>query len=164
MPAGLAALSASAVQSLNGDAMELVKVVRVVKDVKVVKDQETGIPGAKVVPAPFPEVYLVSSRAVMGQPIARAVGASADHLNGVVTAIGRPLTARRHPVSLVIALAPIASPTSGVLVAALKVVPRDAVPTQVVLMSVALKRAVELMGGVLMEGVVLRPAGSLQNL
>lgn len=164
-PAGLAVRPASAVPSLNGAAMELVKAVRAVRDekavraVRAVKGQETGIPGARPVHAPPPVVYPASSPAVMGQPIAPVVAASAALLNDVVTASVRPSTVRLLLVFPAIALAQTASPTSGDPVAALKVVPRAAVPTQVAQMAVAMKVAVALKGAVaLMADVLIRGA------
>jgi hypothetical protein len=139
--------------------MELVKAVRAVRDEKAVRGQETGIPGARPVHAPPPVVYPASSPAVMGQPIAPVVAASAALLNDVVTASVRPSTVRLLLVFPAIALAQTASPTSGDPVAALKVVPRAAVPTQVAQMAVAMKVAVALKGAVaLMADVLIRGA------
>ena len=142
--------------------MEPVKAVRCVREekaVRAVKGQETGIPGARPVHAPLPVVYPASSPAVMGQPIAPVVAASAAHLNGVVTASDLLSTVRLLPVFPAIALAQTASPTSGDPGAALKVVPRAAVPTQVAQMAVAMKVAVALKGAVaLMADVLIRGA------
>ena len=137
-----------------------------------------GTPGASPGQAPFQGVYPASSPAEKHQPIAPAVAASADLLNGAATAsvptatadqsafpeIVRPSTVRLLPVFLAIALAPIASLTNGDQGAALKVVPRAAVPTQVALMAVALKGVVEQMVDVSTEATAPRLAGSLPSL
>ena len=164
-PAGLAAHPASAVPSLNGAAMEPVKAVMAVmavreeKAVRAVKGQEIGIPGERPVHVPPPGVYPASSPAAMGQPIAPVVAVSAAHLNGVVRASVRPSTVLLLPVFPAIVLAQTASPTSAVPGAALKVVPRAAVPTRVAQMAVAMKVGVALKGAVaLMADVLIRGA------
>ncbi len=131
--------------------MELVTAVREEKAVRAVmaeKGQEIGIPGASPVLVPPPGVYPASSPAAMGKPSAPVVAASAAHLNGVVTVSVRPSTVRLLPVFPAIALAQTASPTSGDPAAALKVVPRAAVPTQVAQMAVVMKVGVALKGPV----------------
>ena len=172
-PAGrLAAHPASAVLSLNGAAMELVKAGRAGREEKAVrvvmveKGQEIGIPGARPVPVPPPGVYPASSPAAMGQPSAPVVAASAAHLNGVVKVIVPPSTVRLLPVFPAIAPAQTASPTSGDPGVALKVVPRAAVPTPLAPRAVALKgagalkQAVALMADVLVLAAAPRLAGS----
>jgi hypothetical protein len=144
---GLAVLPASAVPSLNGAAMELVRAVRSVREekavraVKAVKGQAIGSPGERPVHDP-------SSPAAMGQPTAPVVAASAAHLNGVVTASDLHSTVRLLPVFPAIAPAQTASPTSGDPAAALKVVPRAAVPTLVAQIAVVLRVGVALKGPV----------------
>ena len=138
--------------------MELVKAVRAVREekaVRAVKGQEIGIPGERPVHAPPPGVYPASSPVGMGQPIAPAVAASAAHLNGVVTARDLPSTVRLLPVFPAIAPAQTASPTSGDPGAALKVVPRAAVPTQVAQRAVAMKVGVALKGAVVLMVALL---------
>jgi hypothetical protein len=159
-PAGLAAHPASAVLSLNGAAMELVKAVR------AEKGQEIGIPGARPVPVPPPAVYPAFSPAAMGQPSAPVVAASAAPLNGVVTVSVPPSTVHLLPVFPAIAPAQTASPTSGDPGVALKVVPRAAVPTPLAPRAVALKgagalkEAGALMADVLVLAAAPRLAGS----
>jgi hypothetical protein len=159
--------------------MEPVKAVRAVREekavraVKGVKGQEIGIPGERPVHDPPPGGYPASSPAAMGQPTAPVVAASAAHLNGVVTASVRPSTVRLLPVFPAIALAQTASPTSGDPAAALKVVPRAAVPTQVAQMAVAMMVGVALKGpvalmvallaDVLTRGAAQRLAGLLAS-
>ena len=168
-PAGLAAHPASAVLSLNGAAMELVKAGRAVREEKAVraeKGQEIGIPGARPVHVPPPGVYPASSPAAMGQPSAPVVAASAAPLNGVVTASDLLSTVRLLPVFPAIAPAQTASPTSGDPGVALKVVPRAAVPTPLAPRAVALKgagalkEAGALMAAVLVLAAAPRLAGS----
>ena len=168
-PAGLAAHPASAVLSLNGAAMELVKAGRAGREEKAgraEKGQEIGIPGARPVPVPPPGVYPASSPAAMGQPSAPVVAASAAHLNGVVTVSVPPSTVRLLPVFPAIAPVQTASPTSGDLGVALKVVPRAAVPTPLAPRAVALKgagalkEAGALMADVLVLAAAPRLAGS----
>ena len=168
-PAGLAAHPASAVPSLNGAAMELVKAGRAGREEKAgraEKGQEIGIPGARPVPVPPPGVYPASSPAAMGQPSAPVVAASAAHLNGVVKVIVPPSTVRLLPVFPAIAPAQTASPTSGDPGVALKVVPRAAVPTPLAQRAVALKgagalkEAGALMADVLVLAAAPRLAGS----
>jgi hypothetical protein len=155
--------------------MEPVKAVRAVREekavraVKGVKGQEIGIPGERPVHDPPPGVSPASSPAAMGQPTAPVVAASAAHLNGVVTASVRPSTVRLLPVFPAIALAQTASPTSGDPAAALKVVPRAAVPTLVAQIAVvlrvgvALKGPVALLADVLTRGAAQRLAGLLAS-
>ena len=162
-PAGLAVLPASAVPSLNGAAMELVRAVREEKAVKAVRGvmgQEIGNPGERPVRDQPPGVFPASSPVGMGQRIAQVVAASAAHLNGVVTASVRPSTVRLLLVFPAIALAQTASPTSGDPVAALKVVPRGAVLTQVAQMAVAMKVVVALKGAVALMAAVLIPGAA----
>lgn len=168
-PAGLAAHPASAVLSLNGAAMELVKAGRAGREEKAgraEKGQEIGIPGARPVPVPPPGVYPASSPAAMGQPSAPVVAASAAHLNGVVKVIVPPSTVRLLPVFPAIAPAQTASPTSGDPGVALKVVPRAAVPIPLAPRAVALKgagalkEAGALMADVLVLAAAPRLAGS----
>ena len=159
--------------------MELVKAVRsvreekAVRDVKAVRALEIGIPGERPVHDPPPGVYPASSPAAMGQPTAPVVAASAAHLNGVVTASDLLSTVRLLPVFPAIAPAQTASPTSGDPAAALKVVPRAAVPTLVAQMAVAMKVGVALKGpvalmvallaDVLTRGAAQRLAGLLAS-
>ena len=131
--------------------MELVKAGRAGREEKAgraEKGQEIGIPGARPVPVPPPGVYPASSPAAMGQPSAPVVAASAAHLNGVVTASDLHSTVRLLPVFPAIAPAQTASPTSGDPAAALKVVPRAAVPTLVAQIAVVLRVGVALKGPV----------------
>lgn len=154
-------------------AVRAVREEKAVRAVKAVKGQEIGIPGERPVHDPPPGVYPASSPAAMGQPTAPVVAASAAHLNGVVTASVRPSTVRLLPVFPAIALAQTASPTSGDPAAALKVVPRAAVPTQVAQMAVAMKVGVALKGpaalmvallaDVLTRGAAQRLAGLLAS-
>jgi hypothetical protein len=76
----------------------------------------------------------------------------------------RPSTVRLLPVFPAIAQAQTASLTSGDPRAALKDVPRAAVPTQVALTGVALKGVVEQMVDVSTEGAAPRLAGSPPSL
>ena len=149
--------------------MELVKAGRAGREEKAgraEKGQEIGIPGARPVPVPPPGVYPASSPAAMGQPSAPVVAASAAHLNGVVKVIVPPSTVRLLPVFPAIAPAQTASPTSGDLGVALKVVPRAAVPTPLAPRAVALKgagalkEAGALMADVLVLAAAPRLAGS----
>lgn len=131
--------------------MELVKAVRAVREekaVRAVKGQEIGIPGERPVHDPPPGGCPASSPAAMGQPSAPVVAASAAHLNGVVTASDLRSTVRPLPVFPAIAPAQTASPTSGDPAAALKVVPRAAVPTLVAQIAVVLRVGVALKGAV----------------
>ena len=159
--------------------MELVKAVRcvreekAVRDVKAVRALEIGIPGERPVHDPLPGVYPASSPAAMGHPTAPVVAASAAHLNGVVTVSDLLSTVRLLPVFPAIAPAQTASPTSGDPAAALKVVPRAAVPTLaaqiavVMRVGVALKGPVALMvallADVLTRGAAQRLAGLLAS-
>jgi len=150
-----------------------VRAVRDVKDVKDVRALEIGIPGERPVHDPLPGVYPASSPAAMGHPTAPVVAASAAHLNGVVTASVLLSTVRLLPVFPAIAPAQTASPTSGDPAAALKVVPRAAVPTLaaqiavVMRVGVALKGPVALMvallADVLTRGAAQRLAGLLAS-
>ena len=137
--------------------MELVKAVRAVREEKAVravravragKGQEIGSPGERPVHDPPPGVSPASSPAAMGQPTAPVVAASAAHLNGVVTASDHRSTVRLLPVFPAIAPAQTASPTSGDPAAALKVVPKAAVPTLVAQIAVVLRVGVALKGPV----------------
>ena len=166
-PAGrLAAHPASAVLSLNGAAMELVKAVRAEKAGRAgraEKGQEIGSHGARPVPVPPPAVYPASSPAAMGQPSAPVVAASAAHFNGVVTVSVPPSTVRLLPVFPAIAPAQTASPTSGDPGVALKVVPRAAVPTPLAQRAVALNGAGALkeVGALMVDVLVLAAAPRL---
>ena len=150
-----------------------VRAVRDVKDVKDVRALEIGIPGERPVHDPLPGVCPASSPAAMGQPTAPVVAASAAHLNGVVTASDLLSTVLLLPVFPAIAPAQTASPTSGDPAAALKVVPRAAVPTLaaqiavVMRVGVALKGPVALMvallADVLTRGAAQRLAGLLAS-
>ena len=142
------------------------------------RGQKKGMPGASPGQAPFQGVYPASSPAGKHHPIAPAVAASADLLNGAVTAtvhtatadqsafpaIVRPSTVRLLHVFPAIAQAQTASLTSGDPRAALKDVHRAAVPTKVALTGVALKGVVEQMVDVSTEGAAPRLAGSPPSL
>jgi len=133
-----------------------VRVEKAVRAVMAEKGQEIGIPGARPVHVPPPGVYPASSPAAMGQPSAPVVAASAAHLNGVVRVSVPPSTVRLLPGFPATAPAQTASPTSGDPEAALKVVPRAAVPTPLAPRAVALKGASALKGaGALMADVLV---------
>ena len=139
-----------------------VRVEKAVRAVMAEKGQEIGIPGARPVHVPPPGVYPASSPAAMGQPSAPVVAASAAHLNGVVRVSVPPSTVRLLPGFPATAPAQTASPTSGDPEAALKVVPRAAVPTPLAPRAVALKGAGALMADVLVLVLAAAPrlAGS----